>query len=60
MEIAMTAEQIWGIVRTILATIGGVAVGKGYNDSELLTSVLGAGGTLFVAVWSFVAKRKAA
>jgi hypothetical protein len=55
----MTAEQIWGIVRTILAAIGGWAVAKGYIDNETLMAILGALGTIFVAVWSVLSKRGA-
>lgn len=56
----MTAEQIWGIVRTILAAAGGFVVARGYIDAETLSTVLGALGTIFIAVWSVVAKKKAA
>lgn len=56
----MDGEQIWGIVRTILAAVGGWAVGKGYLDNDLLTAILGGGGTLFVAAWSFFSKKKSA
>ena len=54
----MTADQIWGIVRTILAAAGGYAVAKGYIDNATLTAVLGALGTLFVAGWSVISKTK--
>ena len=53
----MTGEQIWGIVRTILAAAGGVAVGKGYISNEMLTAVLGGLGTLFIGVWSVKSKK---
>ena len=56
----MDGEQIWGIVRTVLAAIGGVAVGKGWIDADLLTSILGGLGTVFVGIWSYVAKKKVA
>jgi predicted amino acid dehydrogenase len=55
----MNAEQIWGIVRTILAAIAGWAAGQGYIDSETSMAIIGAVGTIFVAVWSWVAKRNA-
>jgi hypothetical protein len=48
----MTGEQIWGIVRTILAACGGFIVAKGYIDSATLNTILGATGTIFVAIWS--------
>ncbi len=53
----MDAEQIWGIVRTILAGAGGWAVGKGYMSNDLLVALLGGAGTIFVGVWSFIAKK---
>ena len=56
----MTGEQVWGIARTILAALGGVAVGKGWIDNETLTAVLGGLGTIVVGVWSFADKKKAA
>lgn len=55
----MTGEQLWGILRTILAAGGGVAVGKGWIDNETLTALLGGLGTIFVAVWSFKSKKAA-
>lgn len=56
----MQAEQIWGLLRTILAAAGGVAVGKGWIDEQTLTAVLGGIGTIFVAIWSWRSKKKAA
>jgi hypothetical protein len=53
----MTAEQIWGVIRTILAAIGGWAVGKGYIDNEILTAILGGLGTIFIAGWSWWSKK---
>lgn len=54
----MTAEQIWGIVRTILAAAGGYIVAKGWVDNATIQSVIGALGTIFIAVWSVWAKKK--
>ena len=56
----MNAEQVGGIVRTILAGIGGVAVSKGLIDDATMLSIAGALGTIAVAVWSVIAKRRAA
>lgn len=53
----MSADQIWGIVRTILAAGGGYVVAKGYIDDATLASILGALGVLFTAGWSVWAKR---
>ena len=53
----VSAEQIWGIVRTILAALGGYVVAKGWLDEATMTAVLGALGTLFIAAWSVLSKR---
>ena len=55
----MTGEQIWGLVRTILAAAGGFVVAKGHIDADTFNAVLGGAGTIFVAVWSFWAKKAA-
>jgi hypothetical protein len=54
----MTTEQIWGIVRTILAAAGGWVVAKGYVDNATMQAVLGALGTIFVALWSVLSKSR--
>lgn len=54
----MTGEQVWGIVRTILAAVGGLAVGKGWISNDMLTAILGGGGTIFVAIWSVFSKKQ--
>lgn len=53
----MTGEQAWGILRTILAAAGGVAVGKGWISNEVLTAILGGLGTIFVGIWSVKSKK---
>ncbi len=53
----MTGEQVWGIVRTILAFGGGYLVTKGTISADLLTQLLGGIGTIFIAVWSVFAKK---
>lgn len=53
----MTAEQFWGILRTILAALGGWIAAKGWVDDATVQAVIGALGTIFVAVWSVVAKK---
>lgn len=55
----MKADQVWGIVRTILAAGGGYIVAKGWLDDATLTAILGALGVLFTAGWSVWAKRTA-
>ena len=53
----MTKNELHGVVRTLLAAVGGVAVGKGWVDSETAMSVAGALATIFVTVWSVRSKR---
>jgi len=55
----MSAEQIWGIARTILAAGAGWVVAKGYIDNETAMAVIGGIGTIFVAAWSWWSKRPA-
>ena len=54
-----TGEQLWGIIRTILAAVAGWAAGKGYVDNETATTIIGALGTIFVAGWSWWSKKTA-
>lgn len=56
----MTPEEIWGVVRTILAAVAGWAAGQGYIDQQTAMTVIGALGTIFIAVWSIKAKRSKA
>lgn len=56
----MTGEQIWGVVRTVLAAIGGYFATKGVVDGAFVDAIIGGLGTIFVAVWSFVSKKPAA
>jgi hypothetical protein len=54
----MTGEQIAGIVRALVAAVGGYLVGKGLADAETVAAVAGAAATIAAAVWSVLAKRK--
>lgn len=56
----MTSEQIWGIIRTILAAGAGYLSAKGVIDAGAADTIIGAVGTIFVAGWSIYAKRKVA
>lgn len=53
----MSKNEVYGVVRTLLAAIGGVVVGKGYIDSETAMALAGAFATLAAAVWSVRSKR---
>jgi O-antigen/teichoic acid export membrane protein len=59
-DMKMEGPAIWGIVRTILAAFSGYIVAKGWVDDATYQAVLGALGTIFVAVWSVIAKKPAA
>lgn len=54
----MTKNEVYGVVRTIIAALGGLAVGKGYIDSETAVSLAGAIATVAAAIWSVKSKRK--
>lgn len=56
----MTSEQIWGIVRTILAAGAGYLSAKGIVDAGAADTIIGAVGTIFVAGWSIWSKHKVA
>jgi hypothetical protein len=56
----MTSEQLNGIVRSGLAFIGGIAVAKGWIDSQTMMTLVGALAPVIAAVWSVSAKRKTA
>jgi ABC-type proline/glycine betaine transport system permease subunit len=55
----MTSTELGGIVRTIAAAGFGILVGKGFIDAETAAALAGAVGTIAIAVWSVLAKRKA-
>ena len=55
----MTGEQIAGLVRAIVAAVGGYLVGKGLADAETVAAVAGAAATIVAAVWSVLSKKKA-
>lgn len=55
----MKAEEIWGVIRTILSFGSGYIAATGIIDATTYNSVIGALGVLFVAGWSIFAKRKA-
>ena len=53
----MNTDQVLGVVRAIMAAVGGLLVQKGYIDAVTLTAVIGALVTLGSAVWSVVSNR---
>ena len=56
----MNGEQVWGVVRTILAAVGGGWLAKKGVDGETFQAILGGAGTVFIAVWSVWSKKKVA
>ena len=53
----MTKEQVFGIVRTIVAAVAGFLAGKGYLEASMVEGVAGAVATITVAIWSVAAKK---
>jgi len=56
----MDSSVVGGIVRTILASVGGVLVAKGYVDDATLQACIGALITLGTGIWSVVQKKSTA
>jgi hypothetical protein len=54
----MSSDAIMGIVRAVLAGLGGYLVAKGVIDEATLNTIIGAVITLITAVWSVASKRK--
>ena len=54
----MNGEQIAGVVRAIVAALGGFLVAKGVTDAETVAAVAGALATLAAAAWSVLSKKK--
>lgn len=53
----MTADQVAGVVRALVAAIGGYLVGKGIVDADTVSAVGGGLATVATAVWSVWSKR---
>jgi hypothetical protein len=53
----MNGDQIGGIVRAIVAAVGGYFVGKGVIDGGTVTTIAGAVATLVTAIWSVVSNK---
>ena len=54
----MTKTEVYGVVRAVLAAVGGFVVARGWIDSETAVSLAGALATVAAAVWSVKSKRK--
>ena len=55
----MGSDEIGGIVRAILAALGGVLVTKGYIDNATMLAIVGALVTIITAAWSVWQKKNA-
>ena len=53
----MTADQFAGLVRAIVAALGGYLVAKGLVDAETVATLAGVAATAGAAIWSFLSKR---
>ncbi len=56
----MTADQITGIIRAILAAIGGFVLAKGWVSAETWAWIVGGAATVGPVIWSWIANRPAA
>lgn len=56
----MNTDTLGGIVRAIVAAIGGYFVGKGVIDASTATALAGAAATIAVAIWSVFVNRTSA
>lgn len=53
----MTSEQVFGILRAILATGGGMLATKGYIDADTVNTLVGGCMSVIIGVWSVLAKK---
>jgi energy-converting hydrogenase Eha subunit C len=53
----MNKDQVFGIVRTVVAAVAGFLAGKGYLDASMVEALSGAIATIAVAVWSVTSKK---
>ncbi len=56
----MNKDELFGVVRTVLSAVGGIAVGRGWIDGETAVQLAGAGAVIITAIWSIRSKRNAA
>lgn len=53
----MSKEQVLGIVRHTLTTIGGILIANGLIDNGSVTEIVGSVITIIGVVWSVAAKK---
>ncbi len=55
----MTSDQIGGIIRAILAAIGGFILAKGWVNAETWAWIVGGLTTVGPVIWSWISNRPA-
>lgn len=55
----MTADQIGGLVRTLLGIAGGFVLAKGWINAETWAWIVGGAASAAPAIWSWIANRPA-
>lgn len=53
----MSSDQIQGLIRTILAAVGGFVVAKGWFSTETWAWIVGGAATVGPAIWSWFSNR---
>ena len=51
----MNQDQVLGIVRTLIGSLGGYAIGRGWLNGEQVTLISGIAVAVVPAVWSYYA-----
>ena len=55
----MTLDMVTGVVRALVAAVGGYFVGKGTISADMAAQISGAALAVVTAVWSVWAKKSA-
>lgn len=55
----MTLDMVTGVVRALMAAVGGYFVGKGTISADMAAQISGAALAVVTAVWSVMAKKSA-
>ena len=56
----MSSDQITGIIRSILAALGGFIIAKGWVNAETWAWIVGGAATVGPMIWSWISNRPAA
>ena len=54
----MNKNKILGIIRHVLTTAGGWAVGQGYVDADLMLEIVGGVAAIVGVAWSYFSPEK--